>query len=267
MSKIKVTTFGSMGWMPINNRHTCCYCLEHKDSLILLDAGTGVVRLGESRYAPLLEKYEKVYVILSHYHFDHLSGLIYLPLFLKGKEVHFAGPGKPIYNGGVKEILNKLISPPYFSQPIADFPMDVHFHDLGTGSADIAGLAVETVLQEHSDPTLGIKVEDSVCYCTDTACMDSTIAFAKDCRILMHESWFDGSDYRKMSRAAASDAAAQKGLATHSHVEWVANAALEAGVGRLMLIHLNPSYEEDRLEAMERQAQMIFPKTRLAQEG
>jgi ribonuclease BN (tRNA processing enzyme) len=160
-----------------------------------------------------------------------------------------------------------MTSPPYFSKPISDFPMDVFFHDLGTGSTVIDGLAVETVLQEHSDPSLGIKIEGSVCYCTDTACLDSTIEFAKGCKVLMHESWFDGSDYRKLSRATASDTAAQKALATHSHVEWVANAALEAGVGRLMLIHLNPSYEEDRLEAMERQAQMIFPKSKLARDG
>jgi ribonuclease BN (tRNA processing enzyme) len=265
MAKIKITTFGSMGWMPINNRHTCCYCLEHKDSLIFLDAGTGVVRLGETKYSQLLEEYEKIYIILSHYHLDHLAGLIYLPLFLKGKDVHIAGPGKPLYNTGVKEILTTLISPPYFSQPIAEFHMDIHFHDLGTGSASIDGLAVETVPQQHSDPTLGIKVEGSVCYCTDTACLDSTIEFAKGCKVLMHESWFDGSDYRKLSQVASSDPAAQKALANHSHVEWVANAALEAEVGRLMLIHLNPSYEDDRLEAMERQARMIFPKSKLAE--
>jgi ribonuclease BN (tRNA processing enzyme) len=264
---MKITPFGSMGWIPIQNRHTCCYCLEYNDCLILLDAGTGIARFSDPIQAALLQKYDKVYVLLSHYHLDHAAGLIFLPYFFKEKEVHFAGPGKTIYGKGVKEILTLLTSPPYFARPIANFPMAVHFHDLGIGSKVIDGLGIETVLQEHSDPSLGIKIEGSVCYCTDTTGSESTIAFAKGCRLLLHEAWFDTAEYRELSRQAPSSPAAQKALKSHSHVDWVAHAAAEAGVDVLMLIHLNPAYSTERLAAMEKHAQTIFPNSFLAKEG
>jgi ribonuclease BN (tRNA processing enzyme) len=264
---MKITPLGCMGWIPTENRHTCCYCLEYGDCLILLDAGTGIARLGDPTRTALLEKYHKVYIILSHYHLDHVAGLIFLPHFFKEKEVHFAGPGKTIYGIGIKEILTQLISPPYFALPIVKFPMDIHFFDLGTGSVVIEGLGIETVLQEHSAPSLGIKIEDSVCYCTDTTCSESTVAFAKGCRILMHEVWIDSEDHRELSRQALSSPAAQKVLKSHSHVYGVAHAAAEAGVDSLMLIHLNPAYSLERLAAMEKQAQTIFPNSFMAKEG
>jgi ribonuclease BN (tRNA processing enzyme) len=76
--------------------------------------------------------------------------------------------------------------------------------------------------------------------------------------VLLHESWFDAVDYAQLSGQA---------LESHSHVEWVANAALKAGVDVLMLIHFNPDYSMERLEEMERQAKRIFPHSFLAKEG
>lgn len=255
---IKITPLGSMGWIPVQGRHTCCYCLEYNDHLILLDAGTGMARFDEPPHAAILKKYHKVSIILSHYHLDHTAGLIYLPQFFKEKEVHIAGPGKAIYGKTMKEILTTLISPPYFGRPITDMPMAMHFHGLGVGTAVIDGLEVETILQEHTNPSLGIKIGGLVCYCTDTACSDSTITFAGGCRGLLHESWFDAKDYAQLSDQA---------LASHSHVEWVANAALKAGVDVLMLIHFNPDYSMERLEEMEKQSKQIFPHSCLAKEG
>jgi ribonuclease BN (tRNA processing enzyme) len=47
----------------------------------------------------------------------------------------------------------------------------------------------------------------------------------------------------------------------------VAEAALRAPVEQLALIHLNPSYDEKRLLAMEHDAREIFPKSLLAKDG
>lgn len=265
--RIKITTFGSMGWIPTQNNHTCCYCMEYNDCLIVFDAGTGIARFGDPKYVSLAGKYNKVYLFLSHYHLDHVAGLIFLHNFFRGKEVHIAGPGKTIYGSGVKEILTQLTSPPYFARPIAEFPMDVYFHDLATGLTEIDGLGIETILQEHSDPSLGIKIDNSVCYCTDTVCSESTIAFVKGCRVLLHESWFDSKDYIELNSQSDASPAAQMALKIHSHVDYVASAAAEAGVDFLILIHLNPAYSTKRLALMEIQAQKIFSNSYLAKDG
>jgi len=256
-----------MGWIPVRDRHTCCYCVEYNGRLILLDAGTGVSRFSEPALAAITDKYDKVYILLSHYHLDHIAGLIYLPHFFKGKEVHIAGPGKAIYGANVKEILTTITTSPYFSRSISDFPMKVYFHNLRTGGKKIDGLEVTTILQEHSDPSLGIKIENSLCYCTDTTTSVFTASFAGNCKVLLHESWFDNEDYQGLIRQMDSSPDARKALSSHSNVEAVGEIASAAQVEALMLIHLNPDYSPRRLAAMEKQARAIFPNSFLAQEG
>ncbi len=235
--------------------------------MILLDAGTGIARFGDPALAGILEKYDKVYIILSHYHMDHVAGLIYLPHFFKGKEVHIAGPGKSLYGADVKKIVSNLTAYPYFSRYITDFPMGMVFHNLRVGKKKIDGLQIQTFLQQHSDPSLGISIENAVCYCTDTANPENCIPYAMDCRVLLHESWFDAREYAKLFKQLVSSDDARKAISSHSNVEWTAKAALAAQVETLMLIHLNPGYTPRRLTAMEKQAQKIFPNSVLAREG
>jgi ribonuclease BN (tRNA processing enzyme) len=270
MKSMKLTTMGSMGWIPVRGRHTCCYCLEYRETLIVFDAGTGIARFDEPWGKEILNRYDKILLLLSHYHLDHAAGLIYISHFFKDKEVHIAGPGKSIYGKSAKDILSGLITPPYFGRPLLEFPMKLAIHDLGVGSSKIAGITIDTILQEHSDPSIGIKIDNMVCYLTDTACTASTADFARNCRLLLHETWFDTQDYTELKRQSQSSSPsphAQKELQSHSTVKQAATAALRAPVEQLVLIHLNPSYAEKRLLAMEHDAQEIFPKSLLAKDG
>jgi ribonuclease BN (tRNA processing enzyme) len=270
MNDIKLTTLGSMGWIPVRGCHTCCYCLEYRETLIVFDAGTGIARFDEPWGQDILNRYDKVLLLLSHYHLDHAAGLIYMSHFFKDKEVHIAGPGVSIYGKSAKHILTNLITPPYFGRPLLEFPMKLTCHDLGVGSIKIAGITIDTILQEHSDPSVGIKIDNMVCYLTDTVCTASTADFARNCRLLLHETWFDTQDYRELTQQtqlSSPSPQAQEALKSHSSVSQVAAAALRAPVGQLVLIHLNPSYDEKRLLAMECDAQEIFPDSLLAKDG
>ena len=269
--KIKLTILGSMGWVPVRGNHTCCYCLEYKETLIVFDAGTGMSRFSEPWGQEVLKRYQKVILLLSHYHLDHVAGMIYIPYFFKDKEVHIAGPGPTLYKKSVKDILSNLITPPYFGRPLLEFPMRLTFHDLtGAGSMEIAGINLDTILQEHSDPSVGIKIENTVCYLTDTVCNQGTVDFAGNCRLLLHETWFDIGEYRELTRQANPpnpSPGARKALGSHSSVSQVAEAAHRASVEQLILVHLNPSYDEKRLLAMKRDAQKIFANSLLARDG
>jgi ribonuclease BN (tRNA processing enzyme) len=270
MPSIKLTILGSMGWIPVRNRHTCCYCLEYQETLIVFDAGTGMARFDEPWGKEILNRYDKILLLLSHYHLDHTAGLIYISHFFKDEEVHIAGPGESIYGKSAKDILTNLITPPYFGRPLLEFPMKLTCHDLGVGSIKINGITIDTILQEHSDPSLGIKIDNKVCYLTDTVCTESTADFARNCRLLLHETWFDTQDYRELLRQSKSTSLspqARQELKSHSSINQVAAAALRAPVEQLVLIHLNPLYDENRLLAMERDAQEIFPNSLLAKDG
>lgn len=250
-----------MGWIPVGDLHTCCYCLEYDGQLIILDAGTGMARFHEPELRKILDRCNTILLLLSHYHLDHIAGIIYLPFFFKNKEIHIAGPGRSVYGRSAEAILSSLVSPPYFGRPIMNFPMNIKIHDLEPGLNRICGTDIHTIVQEHSDPSLGIKVGGEVCYITDTTCSDQTVEFARNCKLLLHESWFDAQDYDTFMEKAASDPNASDPLKYHSHVTRAAEIARDANVEQLMLIHWNPAYSLQRIAEMEGLARKIFPGT------
>jgi ribonuclease BN (tRNA processing enzyme) len=268
MKKNRLTPLGSMGWIPARNRCTSCYCIEYEDRLVILDAGTGLARFSEPWAQVLLKKYDKIIILLSHYHLDHVTGLIYLHCFFKDKKVLICGPGRSVYglNHNAEEILNRLIAPPFFGRLLSAFPMNLEILDLETGHNMIDGLCIDTILQEHTDPSIGIKIENSICYLTDTACSAGSIDFARNCKLLLHEAWFDQNDCEAIIRQSKSNPDALKPLKQHSSAKCAAETARDARVDSLLLIHLNPAYEDERLLAMEHSAQEIFPASFLAKE-
>jgi len=259
-----------MGWIPVRGQHTCCYCLETDDSLIIFDAGTGMARFSEPWAKNLPVTKERILLFLSHYHLDHTVGLFYLTNFFKDKKIHIAGPGRSIYGSSVEDILDKIMAPPYLGTQLSNFPMDITFHDLNPGKNLIDGIEVRVKLQEHSDPSIGIRIDNTICYITDTSTDEATSEFSRNCRLLLHESWLDSEDYHKMLRKIGSstpDSSIEKTLKSHSSAGLTAEIARKADVDQLILIHLNPNYETKRLLSMERDAQQLFPKTSLAKDG
>ena len=199
-----------------------------------------------------MKRYNTIYLILSHFHLDHISGLIYLPAFFKDKELHIAGPGGPLYPAGTEAILKQMIRPPYFSLPLDTFPMDLRIHDLKEGINTLHDLSLDVIPQHHTDPSIGVKINDRVCYMTDTGPTEHTVAFCRQTRLMMHECFLDQHDRRDDN--------------THTGVDDAVRMATEAGVDNLMLIHQNPLYPEKRLLEMEAFAQTVFPATLLAKD-
>src|SRR5659263_677628 len=72
------TLLGSGGWIPTARRETTCAILSLPEALFIFDAGTGLARLLEERFRPEYEAAREVHLFLSHYHLDHIAGLVYL---------------------------------------------------------------------------------------------------------------------------------------------------------------------------------------------
>lgn len=259
-SSLTLTPLGSGGWIPTLERQTCCYCLEIGRSLFILDAGTGMARFGEPTGARIAAKYTSINILLSHYHYDHLIGLTYLPLFFPGKQLNIFGPGKELYGKGVREILNTFFDTLFFSTPLAAFPMRLTCTDLVPGRTVIDGHQVEAVLQQHSAPSLGYRINDDIAYVTDTCSSTTTLDLAAHVRLLLHESWLDHQDSTALPQAE-QDASQPM---PHTSIDQVLHVACHAQVERLMLIHLNPSYAQSRLDNMLVYARHHFADTLLA---
>ncbi len=256
---------GTVGWMPNDSRHTTCYLLTSETAAVFLDMGTGVVRLFHPHLRTLVDKADRIFVLLSHFHLDHIIGIAYLPLFFRSKRVQIVGPGPTISGYKTEEILASLFRSPVFSLPLSEFPMKLSFGDFVVGRNELdSGFAVDISPQEHADPSVAIKLGDGqVVFATDTACQERTEKFASGADILIHESYFDVEDYEALS----SDNNRRLTLAAHSHVREVGWLAKRAHVRRLLLTHFNPEYSEERLRRMENDCRRIFSDAAVPIEG
>ena len=230
---------GSGGWIPTSRRETCSALLREGSHVLLLDAGTGLQRLVEQ--PELLDGVERLDLVLTHFHLDHVVGLAYLPALTVPPVVW--GPGELLAGTTTRALLDRLLGPPLFSAPLERIAADVreiHGATLELGSFEVA----VRVQRRHTEPTLAFRVGDALAYCTDTAPDPGTVELAGECRVLLHEAWHPTVSSDDPFHTASGAAGV---------------LAREAGVEQLVLIHVSPLVRSD--EELLAPAAAEFPRT------
>lgn len=232
---MKLTVLGSGGWIPTQNRQTCSYLLELDNSLIILDAGTGISRLSE--YSDILSKYKEIHLILSHYHLDHIIGLSFLPLFIKNHKLNIYAPSKSYYENTALDILKTITSFPYFSKPIETLTSNVNIYEYDSSGFKINDLNISILEQKHTAPSFGITLGKYLHYATDTSVFKETFILANKVDLLLHECW-----QIKNSKSSA-----------HSSLEEIFENIKHCKNTKIGLIHINPSWREENFnEVLEK---------------
>ncbi|GAB4252248.1 MAG: MBL fold metallo-hydrolase [Thermoleophilia bacterium] len=258
---MELVVLGSGGWMPRGGRATTSLALRTKDSLVILDAGTGIARLLDPVHRRLTSGVDEVDILLSHLHLDHTVGLSFLPALLPGRRVRIHVPEDPGAGYGGYDpltVLDRLVGPPFFPHGFSDFPLQVEVRSLRSGSFTVAGLEVQARLQPHPGGSLGFRVGDELAFLTDTVFDPGAAGFVRRVGVLVHEAWIRGEE---------DDEALKKGLSAHTSAEQAAKTAQEAGTGELLLSHLTPLRDESFHAGMLAAARAIFPRTHLCEDG
>lgn len=236
---MKLILLGTGGYHPNNVRHTSCVMLPEIG--LIFDAGTSFFRV------PSHLQTEHVQIVLSHAHLDHICGLtFFLPTLLKGdvKTTTVFSDDKTL--SAVREHL--------FSKEIFPILPDYAFETIPDRLEVAGGGTITHLVQDHPGGSLGFRVdwpERSLAYLTDTHCDGSSTEFVRDVDVLIHESNFPVG-FEEFARTTG-----------HSTPTPVAEMAREAGAGRLILTHLDPTLEnDDPLNLSE--IQKIFPHTQVA---
>ncbi|HYH90645.1 MAG TPA: MBL fold metallo-hydrolase [Solirubrobacteraceae bacterium] len=221
---------GAGGWMPTGTHATCSALLRQGDAAVLIDAGSGVERLVADR--SLLDGVERVELVLTHFHLDHVVGLAYLPglRMAGGMPPRIWGPAQALFGISTDDVLRTLYAPPFYDADYGLIATEVR--ELAEGEQAIGPFRLTTRIQpSHSTPTLALRFDELLTYCTDTPYDAGNAEFAAGSRVLMHEAWCTGG--------------APEATEIHSSGADAGRVARDAGVERLVLIHLNPGGGHD----------------------
>jgi len=242
---VHVSILGSGGGAPSGSHETACVLIRDRERALLLDIGTGARRLLAD--PALLEGVGELHVVLTHFHFDHVCGLPYLPML--GTRAAIWAPGSWLYQTDSAAILEALRRPPIAPDDVtAIYPV----HELHAGSQPIGGFEVRASPQlRHWAPSAGLRVGDQVALVTDTPYEASSAQLAEGVTHLLHEAWSSSRDpiYPHWD-ATAADAA---------------RVAREAGAADLTLVHLNPALAD--LSPLLDDAAATFDRVALGEDG
>jgi ribonuclease BN (tRNA processing enzyme) len=243
-----LTILGGGGWFPAQGRHTACALLRRGRSAILIDAGTGVARAVER--PELFEGLERLDILLTHFHLDHVAGLAYLPALRLSEQTTIWGPGSLLYGTSTPALLEGVSHEPFHPVPLQE--QQIAVRDIPANEFELASWCVTTRRQDrHSAPSLGFRFGDELTWVTDTAYDPDSGSFAAGCRVLAHEAWF------------ASEAPRNPDI--HSSAQEAARLAQSAGAEQLLLIHLPPFHPS--VDDVVREAQAELPGATAALDG
>jgi phosphoribosyl 1,2-cyclic phosphodiesterase len=161
---MRVTLWGTRGSLPNAGPETVRYggntsCVEVRGrdgSVLVLDAGTGIRRLGAQMNGHL----KRVDLLLTHLHMDHIQGLGFFgPLYREGMDVHIWGP--PSTTMKLRSRLARYLSPPLFPVRIRDLPCSLTLHDVNPGEFTINEFRITADLVSHPGPTLAFRISDN----------------------------------------------------------------------------------------------------------
>jgi phosphoribosyl 1,2-cyclic phosphodiesterase len=226
--------------------NTSCVAVRTDDgNLVVLDAGTGIAALGRS-----LGHEERVDILLTHLHLDHIQGLGFFgPLFDPECEVHIWGPASPTV--GLRHRLTRYLSPPLFPVALRDLPCKLTLHESTLGSFDLPGLKARAALVCHPGPTVGYRLASehgSLAYLPDhepalgvrqfpgTSDWTSGFELAHGVDLLLHDAQYTEDEYVE-----------RIGWGHSTLTNAVAFAHL-SGARELIAFHHDPAHDDDFLD-------------------
>ncbi len=237
---MRLVLLGSTGYHPSDRRHTACLLLPEQG--VMLDAGTGMYRAARWLQTRQLD------IFLTHAHLDHVVGLTYLFSVVRQHplddiRVH-ALPEK------IEAIAQHLLAEPLFPArlPCRFLPLGEHTPLPGQGQLTAFPVA-------HPGGALGFRLDwpgHSLAYVTDTTADPHApyLSYLRNVDLLVHECYFGDAEAELARRTG------------HSHTTAVAQLARSVQAGRLVLVHTDPTAEDDDPVDLPA-ARAIFPNTQL----
>ncbi len=269
--------------------NTTCVELQVAKQTLVIDAGTGIITLGHELVrraranggTPIVAT-----ILLTHMHHDHTQGFPYfVPAYIGTSMLHILGPRT--FDQELEEALNHAVLPPSFPVNLYEMPsikairslqeVEMISIDQESGTLHIHNIYHDTIIcspdmlcvrihKSYAHPRNGVyiyRVEwrgKSVVFASDIEGYIDTdqrlVKFARNTDLIVHDAQYTEEEYVTKKQGWG-----------HSTPTMACEVARQCQAKRLVLFHHEPMNDDATIEAIEREAQKLFPQTMAAYEG
>ncbi len=207
-----IRCYGARGSIPVSGRQFLKYggdttCLEIRtknDEIIVVDAGSGIRRLGnrlkdEGRF--------EFHFLMTHSHWDHILGFpFFKPLYDERTLIHLVGC--PLAQGDIYKLIEKSMSAPFFPLTLQDLKASIDYTPECRPGAAIDSIEISSINLSHPNLGSGYKfVEDgkSFVFLTDNELaythrggrsFEEYAEFSRGADLLIHDGEYTPEQYR-----------------------------------------------------------------------
>jgi phosphoribosyl 1,2-cyclic phosphodiesterase len=295
-----VTFWGVRGSHPVPGKDTlyfggCTTCVQITigEQIIIIDAGTGIINLGNALTASFFKSGGKgplsPTILFTHLHHDHTQGLpFFTPLYLGQSRLYFFGPLE--FGKELATVLEQSVTPPNFPIDLRSASSIKHYetiqenhvilfqppdpepkvinksHDRFKTNADTI---VVNLMKDFSHPANGVFVYrvtyggKSVVFATDVEGYlfgnAKLIQFAEDADLLIHDAQYTEEQYTGLPTP-------RQGFG-HSIPDMAIDVAKKARVKTLVLTHHDPTATDAMLKKKQNTHKRRFSNLLYAREG
>ena len=261
--------------------NTSCVEIRVGDCLLICDAGTGIIPLGNELI--LQQDIQKIFLLLTHYHWDHVCGLpFFVPAYMPNWIIDIFGPGDN--EKSLEEHISMQMQTPYFPVGTEAWLAKMNYlrpksdgvlHDYGPIQVSFSSV-------HHPGLTYGyrIKIYDkTIVYVSDNECKfieksiqnhsdefseeerllfdemiheekQAELKIFQNADILIHDAQYTQEDYKKKHGWG------------HSCYTDVIQMAIDANVKTLYLFHHDPSHDDEIIDNIYQHSLQIIKENK-----
>ena len=249
-----ITCWGSRGSIPVSgpayNKYggdtTCLEIRTGSGHLIIVDAGTGIRRLGNHLLSDDTDLY---HMIFTHAHWDHIMGFpFFKPVFLSNIRIKMYRC--PFPSRYLEKMLSKVMAPPNFPVKYDSIKAEIQYPETCGNVITIGSVAITAIALSHPNTGAGYLFEENgkrFVFLTDNELrythpgglgFEDYCRFCQDADLLIHDGEYTPEEY------------ADTRTWGHSTYVDALDLGLQANVKNLGLFHLNQDRKDPEMDGI-----------------
>jgi phosphoribosyl 1,2-cyclic phosphodiesterase/ActR/RegA family two-component response regulator len=258
--------------------NTSCVEVRVGGQVLILDAGSGIRRLGQSLLREFRDRNLSITMLVTHTHWDHIQGFpFFLPAYQPKVSVRILGSGGAVQS--LRGALFEQMQSAFFPVGLNQMASHVTFEELGEPEFHLGAVKVRTMFANHPGICLGYRLSTpggDIVYLPDHEAYERheierqrregvrsrhgidyarmqderVVDFMREADVVIADSQYDESEYP--SRLGWG----------HTCADDTVQLAMRARAKQLFLFHHDPDHHDQKIADMVARAQSLVKEQR-----